>query len=141
MDAAAALAELKGLSTQIQVVMLAGRDGSVTAATVEGDRAVRLGELARDLVAGADAVRGDLGRDALAQLQAATPDGSVFVVVDGDRLAVATTGADPTVGLVFYDLKTLLRQLAGPDPPAEGEPAPAAEAPAADTSGEENSDA
>jgi predicted regulator of Ras-like GTPase activity (Roadblock/LC7/MglB family) len=141
MDAAAALAELKGLSTQIQVVMLSGRDGSVTAATVEGDRAVRLGELARDLVAGADAVRGDLGRDALSQLQAATPDGSVFVVVDGDRLAVATTGADPTVGLVFYDLKTLLRQLASTEPVAETEAAPAAEPPAAETSGEENGDA
>jgi predicted regulator of Ras-like GTPase activity (Roadblock/LC7/MglB family) len=117
MDPAAALAELKSLSTQIQVVMLVDRDGSVTAATADGDRATRLGQLARDLVAGADAVRGDLGRDALAQLQAATPDGSVFVVVDGDRLAVATTGADPTVGLVFYDLKTLLRQLAAAPPP------------------------
>jgi predicted regulator of Ras-like GTPase activity (Roadblock/LC7/MglB family) len=129
MDAAAALAELKSLSTQIQVVMLAGRDGSVTAATVADDRAGRLAYLARDLVAGADAVRGDLGRDALAQLQAATPEGSVFVVVDGGRLAVATTGADPTVGLVFYDLKTLLRQLATTEPEA------------ADAPGEENGDA
>jgi predicted regulator of Ras-like GTPase activity (Roadblock/LC7/MglB family) len=135
MDAAAALAELKGLSTQIQVVMVAGRDGSVTAATVADDRAAHLGELARDLVAGADAVRGDLGRDGLAQLQAATPEGSVFVVVDGDRLAVATTGADPTVGLVFYDLKTLLRQLAAAQPPAADEPA------AAETSPEDNGDA
>jgi predicted regulator of Ras-like GTPase activity (Roadblock/LC7/MglB family) len=135
MDAAAALAELKGLSTQIQVVMVAGRDGSVTAATIADDRAVHLGELARDLVAGADAVRGDLGRDGLAQLQAATPEGSVFVVVDGDRLAVATTGADPTVGLVFYDLKTLLRQLAAAQPAAAEEPA------AAETSAEDNGDA
>jgi predicted regulator of Ras-like GTPase activity (Roadblock/LC7/MglB family) len=135
MDAAAALAELKSLSTQIQVVVLAGRDGSVTAATVADDRAVRLGQLARDLVSGADAVRGDLGRDALAQLQAATPEGSVFVVVDGDRLAVATTGADPTVGLVFYDLKTLLRQLAAGDPVVAAEPA------AAETKAEENGDA
>jgi predicted regulator of Ras-like GTPase activity (Roadblock/LC7/MglB family) len=135
MDAAAALAELKSLSTQIQVVVLAGRDGTVTAATVADHRAVRLGQLARDLVTGADAVRGDLGRDALAQLQAATPEGSVFVVVDGDRLAVATTGADPTVGLVFYDLKTLLRQLASGDTVATAEPA------AAETNAEENGDA
>jgi predicted regulator of Ras-like GTPase activity (Roadblock/LC7/MglB family) len=111
MDAAAAIDELRSLSTQIDMIMVAGRDGSVTASTVEGDRADRLGGLARDLVAGADSVRGDLGRDALSQLQAATPDGSVFVVLDGERMAVATTGADPTVGLVFYDLKTLLRQL------------------------------
>ncbi|HEX3332248.1 MAG TPA: roadblock/LC7 domain-containing protein [Gaiellales bacterium] len=111
MDAAAAIDELRSLSTQIDVIMVAARDGSVTASTLADDRAERLGGLARDLVAGADTVRGDLGRDALSQLQAATPDGSVFVVLDGERMAVATTGADPTVGLVFYDLKTLLRQL------------------------------
>jgi hypothetical protein len=63
----------------------------------------------------------------------------VFVVVDGDRLAVATTGADPTVGLVFYDLKTLLRQLASGDTVATAEPT-AAE-PAAPDTGEENGDA
>jgi hypothetical protein len=38
-------------------------------------------------------------------------------------MAVATTGADPTVGLVFYDLKTLLRQLAAADPAAAAAPA------------------
>ncbi len=127
MDAAAAIDELRGLSTQIEVIMVAGRDGSVTASTVAAERADRLGGLARDLVAGADRVRGDLGRDALSQLQAATPDGSVFVVLDGDRMAVATTGADPTVGLVFYDLKTLLRQLGDGEAPAAAEPADAAE--------------
>jgi len=135
MDAAAAIDELKGLSTQIEVIMVAGRDGAVTAATVDDARAARLGGLARDLVAGADSVRGDLGRDALAQLQAATPDGSVFVVLDGDRMAVATTGADPTVGLVFYDLKTLLRQL-GAAEPAPAEPAAPAEAPAEEGGGD-----
>ena len=56
--------------------MVAGRDGAVTAATVDDARAERLGGLARDLVAGADSVRGDLGRDVLAQLQAATPTGA-----------------------------------------------------------------
>jgi predicted regulator of Ras-like GTPase activity (Roadblock/LC7/MglB family) len=124
MDAAAAIDELKGLSTQIEAIVVASRDGTVTAATAEDAKATRLGALARDLVTGADAVRGDLGREALAQLQAATPDGSVFVVLDDDRMAVATTGADPTVGLVFYDLKTLLRQIAAPDPPAEAPATP-----------------
>lgn len=119
MDAAAAIDELKGLSTQIEAIVVAGRDGTVAAATAEGEQAQRLGALARDLVAGADSVRGDLGREALSQLQAATPDGSVFVVLDDERMAVATTGADPTVGLVFYDLKTLLRQIAAPDAPAD----------------------
>jgi predicted regulator of Ras-like GTPase activity (Roadblock/LC7/MglB family) len=130
MDAAAAIDELKGLSTQIEAILVASRDGVVAAATVDGSRAERLSSLARGLVAGADSVRGDLGREALAQLQAATPDGSVFVVLDGERMAVATTGADPTVGLVFYDLKTLLRQIATSDePPAHAAPA-AEESPA-----------
>jgi predicted regulator of Ras-like GTPase activity (Roadblock/LC7/MglB family) len=124
MDAAAAIDELKGLSTQIEAIVVAGRDGAVAAATAGGEQAERLGGLARDLVTGADSVRGDLGREALSQLQAATPEGSVFVVLDDERMAVATTGADPTVGLVFYDLKTLLRQIAAPDAPAQ---APAAQ--------------
>jgi predicted regulator of Ras-like GTPase activity (Roadblock/LC7/MglB family) len=112
-DAAAAIAELKELSTQIETVVVAGRDGSVQAATLPDDAAGRVASAAQSLLDGADQLRRDLGRENLSQLQASTPDGSVFVVVDAERVAVATTGADPTVGLVFYDLKTLLRQVAG----------------------------
>jgi len=115
MEAAEALAELRDLSTQIEVVALANRSGDLVASTMEGQAAVKLARLAADIVSQADQVRGDLGREPLAQLQAATPDGCLFVVLDGDRLAVATTGPDPTVGLIFYDLKTLLRQLARED--------------------------
>ena len=118
MDAAEALAELKDLSTQIDMVALTTRSGDLVAATASGDAAARLARAAADMVAKAEQVQRDLGREALAQLQAATPDGCVFIVADGDQLAVATTGPDPTVGLVFYDLKTLLRQL-GRMPAAE----------------------
>jgi len=34
-------------------------------------------------------------------------------VRDGGRTIVATTRAEPTVGLVFYDLKTALRAIDG----------------------------
>jgi hypothetical protein len=44
----------------------------------------------------------------------------VFVVRDQDRSIVATTSADPTSGLVFYDLKTCLRALA--EAPAKPKP-------------------
>src|SRR3954447_6196603 len=115
MDAAAAIAELRELSTQIETVVVSFRDGSVISASVGDDIAGRIAAAARDLADGADQVRRDLGREALAQLQAATPEGSVFLVMDDHRTAVATTGADPTVGLVFYDLKTLLRQIAEGD--------------------------
>ena len=113
MDAAAAIAELKELSTQIEAVVVGGRDGSVEAATVPDAAAGRIASAAQSLLDGADQLRRDLGRENLSQLQASTPEGSVFVVVDAERVAVATTGSDPTVGLVFYDLKTLLRQVAG----------------------------
>lgn len=119
MDAAAAIAELRELSTQIEAVVVASRDGSVVASSVRDETAGRIAGAALALADGADQVRRDLGRDVLAQLQAATPQGSVFVVVDDRRMAVATTGADPTVGLVFYDLKTLLRQIGEADAPPE----------------------
>jgi predicted regulator of Ras-like GTPase activity (Roadblock/LC7/MglB family) len=145
MEPAEALAELKDLSTQIEVVALASRSGELVASTAEGQPAVKLARLAADIVGQADRVRGDLGREPLAQLEAATPDGCLFVVVDAERLAVATTGPDPTVGLVFYDLKTLLRQLGREDGDAAAETAPVAStkepAEAAASEDEESADA
>jgi len=111
-DPVEAIAELKELSTQIETVTLATRDGTVVASSLGGPAPANVASAARELVVGADELRADLGRDALAQVQAATPEGSVFVVVDDTRMAIATTGGDPTVGLVFYDLKSLLRQTA-----------------------------
>lgn len=111
-DAAEAIAELRELSTQIEAVVLASRDGQLLASSLDSGTAATVAGSAGSLVEGADAVRRDLGREALAQVQASTAEGSVFVVVDDERMAIAVTGADPTVGLVFYDLKTLLRQTA-----------------------------
>ena len=54
----------------------------------------------------------------MSQLEASTVAGSVFVVRDGDRLIAATTSPEPTVGLVFYDLKTCLRSIEEPKPSA-----------------------
>ena len=47
----------------------------------------------------------------VAQLEAATTTGSVFVVRDGERVIAATTSPEPTVGLVFYDLKSCVRSV------------------------------
>jgi predicted regulator of Ras-like GTPase activity (Roadblock/LC7/MglB family) len=120
---AEAIAELKELSTQIESVTLVDRNGDVVASSVAAPQAGRVAAAATELVAGADELRADLGRDALAQVQAAMAEGSVFVVVDDRRIAVATTGADPTVGLVFYDLKTLLRQTESQHDDASAAPA------------------
>ena len=48
------------------------------------------------------------GRRPARPLEAATLEGSVFVVLDGDSPAAATR-PEPTVGLVFYDLRSCLR--------------------------------
>jgi predicted regulator of Ras-like GTPase activity (Roadblock/LC7/MglB family) len=129
-DPTEAIAELRELSTQIESVTLAGRDGALIASSLAAGPAAAVATAARVLVDGAEELRADLGRDALSQVQAATADGNVFVVVDERRMAVATTGGDPTVGLVFYDLKTLLRQLPpeGPPPVATAEGGEGAEA-------------
>ena len=63
----------------------------------------------QDLVAAAGEAAGSVS-----QIEAATPDGSVFVVREGDAFIAATTHSEPTVALVFYDLKTALR-AAGPE--------------------------
>ncbi len=41
----------------------------------------------------------------------------MFVVRDGERTIAATTGPQPTVGLVFYDLKSCLRSVAAEKKP------------------------
>jgi hypothetical protein len=50
----------------------------------------------------------------------------VFVLREGDRLIAATTVPDPTVGLVFYDLKSALRAAADAE---DAKPKPRARAP------------
>jgi hypothetical protein len=89
-------------------------DGSVIASTLADEaRASRLADHARRLFdAAEEGERGGPAPRPLGQLEAATLEGSVFVARDGDRLIAATTGPEPTVGLVFYDLKTCLRQTA-----------------------------
>ena len=111
MDAAQALADLTEISSQIEVAVLAGTDGTVIASTFsEDDEGVAFAASAAELVRAADDA-GELSSKELVQVQAASPQGCVFVVRDGDHLVAAVTGAQPTVGLVFYDLKTCLRLL------------------------------
>jgi predicted regulator of Ras-like GTPase activity (Roadblock/LC7/MglB family) len=108
-DAAAALTELTRASAQIEGAVLAGPRGGLDASTFEDEeRGQTIAQAARELLKAADDVRAD-GGDGLVQLEAALPDGSVFVVRDGDHLVAAVTVPEPTVGLVFYDLKTCLR--------------------------------
>src|SRR5215217_4306092 len=124
MDAAQALADLTELSAQIERAAIVAADGGVVASTFGDERrAQRFADGARRLADEANSVREARGLPGLAQLEAATLGGSVFVVREGDRMIAATTPPDPTVGLVFYDLKHCLRSIdveAGRGPAAGG---------------------
>jgi predicted regulator of Ras-like GTPase activity (Roadblock/LC7/MglB family) len=134
-ETARALTELTEISTQIETAVVLDREGTVLAATVDDDRAGRLAGAALELFRTADEKR---ERD-LVQLDAALQGGSVFVVRDADRLIAATTAPEPTVGLVFYDLKSCLRALG--ETPEKPKPKPKRRAPAKRTTTRKKTDA
>jgi predicted regulator of Ras-like GTPase activity (Roadblock/LC7/MglB family) len=108
MDAAQALADLTEISSQIEAAVLFDEDGQILGSTVAEEASSRaLAAAAGTLLQDAAAFRGSGGE--VTQLEASVQDGSVFVVRDGPRRIVAVTGQTPTVGLVFYDLKSCLR--------------------------------
>ncbi len=122
MDAAQAIADLTEISPQVKGVVVIAADGTLTGFNLATEEAAtRLADGARRLLDAAEGLR-----PGVAQLEAATTSGSVFVVRDGERLIAATTTPEPTVGLVFYDLKTCLRSISAPEP----EPKPKRRAPA-----------
>jgi predicted regulator of Ras-like GTPase activity (Roadblock/LC7/MglB family) len=108
---AQALADLTEISTQVEAAVVFDREGTVLGSTLDDERAGRLAGSALELVRAAEEARPE-GAEGLVQLDVALGDGSVFVAADGDRLIAATTAPEPTVGLVFYDLKSCLRGLA-----------------------------
>jgi predicted regulator of Ras-like GTPase activity (Roadblock/LC7/MglB family) len=133
MDAAQALADLTEISSQVAQVAILDRDGSVLATSArDAAGAERFVTAARRLLDEADGIALARGLPELSQLEVSTLDGSVFAVRRDGRLVVATTRPDPTVGLVFYDLKHCLRSI---EEPASAGPA---DGPAdADAAGEE----
>jgi predicted regulator of Ras-like GTPase activity (Roadblock/LC7/MglB family) len=114
MDAQQALADLTEISSQIQSAVVFDDKGKVAGAT-HGDGEA-LAKAAGELLAAADELRP--GDAPLTQLEAATAEGSVFVVRQDKAVIAATTSASPTVGLVFYDLKSALRGVEAPKKPA-----------------------
>ncbi len=114
MDAHAALDKLTEVSQQIEdAVVVEG--GEALASTVDPERAARFAELAARILAVADAIDGSTP---VLQVEAATEEGSVFLVREGDTIVAATTAPTPVIGLVMYDLRTCLRALAPEREPA-----------------------
>ena len=116
MTAEQALADLTEISSQVEAAVLFDAKGKVAASTLaESESFVRA---VQDLLAAAAEAR----QGSLNQLEASTLTGSVFVVHDGDSYIAATTGPEPTVALVFYDLKTALRAVAPEPAPKKAAP-------------------
>jgi predicted regulator of Ras-like GTPase activity (Roadblock/LC7/MglB family) len=123
MDATQALTELTEISSQIEAACLLTAEGHLLGSTLHDELAARrLADAAAALLNDARSAAGD--RE-LVQLEAALLEGSVFVVLDGDRAVAAVTRPEPTVGLVFYDLKSCLR-AAGTPGDGDGKPRPQA---------------
>jgi predicted regulator of Ras-like GTPase activity (Roadblock/LC7/MglB family) len=113
MDAAQALADLTEISSQVVHVAILDGTGAVLATTIaDAGRAERFVQGVTTLLEEADGLRQSRGLPSLTQLEAATLEGSVFIVRRDGRVIAATTRPDPTVGLVFYDLKHCLRSIA-----------------------------
>jgi predicted regulator of Ras-like GTPase activity (Roadblock/LC7/MglB family) len=126
MDAQEALADLTEISSQIEAAVVFDDKGKVAGSTLPEGEA--FAQAAADLLAAADELRS--GDSPLTQLEIATAEGSVFIVRQDKATIAATTSADPTVGLVFYDLKSALRGIkAKPPPRKRAAPAKKAAAP------------
>ena len=122
MDAAQALADLTEISSQVEQVAIVEGDGSLLASTARDPvRAERFVSGITRLLDEADRLAKSRGLAELTQLEVSTLGGSVFVVRRDGRMVAATTRPDPTVGLIFYDLKHCLGSI---------EETPVAEAPA-----------
>jgi hypothetical protein len=128
-EAAQALAELKELSSQVERAVVLRGDGSVLAATDDGPTTEFLAKAALDLVAAAFELRSS--PEAVTRVEVELDSGAVFVLSEGGRTIAATTGPQPTSGLVVYDLRTCLhsieetkpkRQRKPKDPETEEEP-------------------
>ena len=109
MDAAQALGELMELSSQITSAVVLDADGTVVATSAEDERTSSLAASIKELVAAA-ADLGSEGRD-VTRVEVELADGAVFVVREGGHTIGATTGPDPTSGLVVYDLRTCAQSI------------------------------
>jgi len=116
MEPAQALADLTEISSQIEAAVLFDESGDVAGSTLADEHAAAsLARAADELIRHADRLAS--GDRTVTQVEASAPEGSVFVVRDGARRVAAVTGPDPTVGLVFYDLKSCLREADAAEKP------------------------
>lgn len=102
-----ALNALLDVSEDVVAALLVGAEGEALASTVDDAKAAEAAGIAAAMLAYADTLRSNA--DAT-RLEAHVPEGSVFVVRDAERAAVALTTPEPVSGLVLHDLRTVLGQ-------------------------------
>jgi len=107
MDATQALAELAELSSQVDRAVVLNAKGSVLASA--GSEGEALSRSALDLLAAAGELHPSAGEVTRAEVELA--EGGLFVLREGGRTIAATTGPNPTSGLVAYDLRTCLQGI------------------------------
>lgn len=111
-DATAALADLTEISSQVEAAVVVDGEGATLASTLAGDAGTeRLARAGVDLFEAAQSRFGNSVRG-VTQLEVALREGCVFVAREAGLGIVARTSANPSSGLVFYDLRTCLRSVA-----------------------------
>jgi hypothetical protein len=109
-DAAQALSELRELSSQVERAVIIEAGGDVLAGTDADTIAQQaLAGAALALVAAAEDLHGTTTEATRVEVELA--EGAMFVLREQGRTIAATTGPDPTSGLVVYDLRTCLHAL------------------------------
>jgi predicted regulator of Ras-like GTPase activity (Roadblock/LC7/MglB family) len=115
MDAAQALAELMELSSQIDSAVALAPDGALLASSsADETAAAALAASTRELVAAAAGLGAD--EREVTRVEVELDEGAIFVVREGEHTVAATTGPNPTSGLVVYDVRTCAKAIspAGP---------------------------
>jgi hypothetical protein len=115
MEVSQALADLTELSSQIRTAVVLDAAGALRGSTVNPEQSDPLVQAAGELVAAARALRSG---DEVTRVEVELGEGAVFVLREGAWTIAATTGPQPTSGLVAYDLRTCLHALDEPEKPA-----------------------
>ena len=106
-SAEAALEFLTEMSPDLRGAAILGPEGEVLAAT--GEEPERWGEDAAALLAAADAAE----EVSVEQVHIATEQGEVFAIRNAGLAAVAVTDRFALASLLLFDMRSMLRELAG----------------------------
>ena len=108
-----ALDELLEMSASIRhAVAVRGKDDVLASTFASKDAEAAMVGQSRAIIDAARESADEMGRPALTQIFVEARPGCVFVALgEKDTWIAATTGTDPTVGLVLYDVNTALRTV------------------------------